>query len=89
MSQSELKTDIFGDSGPLHGCAECQNVAKGMRDKFFSASEQVASCLRTKMAAAVVDELQPCIAQEIGDPNFHVPDLPDFDLHTSAFKDMM
>lgn len=89
LSQTELQTDIFGDSGPLRGCGECQKVAKDLRDKFFSASEQISACLRTKMAAAVIDELQPCIANQLGDQSFHIPDLPDFDLHTSGFKDLI
>uniref|UniRef100_A0A915IQE2 Uncharacterized protein n=1 Tax=Romanomermis culicivorax TaxID=13658 RepID=A0A915IQE2_ROMCU len=89
LSDDELQTDIFGDNGPLHGFPEGQKIATDIKNQFFKASEDIRKCLRLEFAAAVVDEMQPCIAQKIGNPNFKVPELPDFDKNTQTFLDVV
>uniref|UniRef100_A0A915IRS3 Uncharacterized protein n=1 Tax=Romanomermis culicivorax TaxID=13658 RepID=A0A915IRS3_ROMCU len=89
LSNAELKTDIFGDDGPLRNCPDCQKIAKDLKKKIFDAPEDVRLCLRLELADAVVDELQPCIARELNDPNFRVPPLPDFDEGSSSFQDVI
>lgn len=80
-----METNIYGDEGPLRGCQMCQKVALTIRDKFFKADESVRQCLRDKFTAAIVDELQPCMQQQLNDYSFKIPPVPDFDRSTKFF----
>jgi ribosomal protein S17E len=82
LSDDELKTDVYGDSGPLKGCARCQQMAKSFRDKFMHSSESTRKCFRRHFSKAIREELEPCIQGKLSDYNFRVPELPDFDENT-------
>jgi len=82
LTDDELKTDVYGDGGPLHGCDRCQSMARSFRDKFMKSSDSTRRCFRQHFAKAIKEELEPCIQGKLNDYNFRVPDLPDFDEKT-------
>lgn len=90
LTDDELKGDVYGDSGPLKGCARCQTMVKGFRDKFLHSKEDVRKCFREHFAQAVREELEPCIQAKISSGyTFKVPPIPDFDQRTFNHIDIV
>lgn len=85
LSKANLNTDVFGPDGPLKGCADCRKYAVEVKNIIFNTSESIRTCFREKFAAAVVNDLQPCIRTELKDQSFNIPPLPDFDKNTKDF----
>jgi hypothetical protein len=89
LSKANLNTDVFGPDGPLKGCDDCRKYAVDVKNIIFNTSESVRTCFREKFAAAVVNDLQPCIRTELKDQSFNIPSLPDFDKNTKDFLDLV
>jgi hypothetical protein len=88
LSQANLNTDVFGPDGPLKGCDDCRKYATDAKNIIFNTSESIRTCFRVKFAAAVVNDLQPCIRTELKDQTFTIATLPDFDKSTKDFLDL-
>jgi len=89
LSRANLDSDVYGDDGPLHGCPKCQEIAHDIRDRIFKAPESVRKCFRVKFTAAVVNDLQPCIRNQLNDQSFSIPAMPDFDAGSAAFANLI
>jgi len=90
LSDEDLNTDVYGDSGPNRGCANCQKMCKSLRDKFLHSPDSERKCLRQHFGQAVREEIEPCIQAKI--PNgysFKVPPIPDFDEQTFKYIDVV
>jgi len=80
ITDDEVKGDVYGDSGPLKGCANCQKLVRGLRDKYMGSQESVRTCFRQHFAKAIGEELEPCIQGKISNGyDFKIPPIPDFD----------
>jgi len=82
LTDDEMNVDIYGDSGPLKGCERCQQMAKGLHNKYMKSEESVRICFRKHLRQAIGEELEPCIQGKISDYNFKIPLIPDFDEKT-------
>jgi len=89
LSKANLETDVYGDDGPLHGCPKCQEYAREIRDRIFKSTESLRKCFRDNFAKAVVNDLQPCIRNQLNDQSFNIPQLPDFDLRSGSFINLI
>jgi len=87
LSRANLDTDVFGPDGPMASCDVCRNYTADLRDKIFKSPESVRLCFREKFSAALGNDLQPCIREQLNDQTFTVPTLPDFDKSSVGFLD--
>lgn len=90
LSQNTLlNTDVFGPDGPLQDCKQCQEYGKAIKDQIFNAPDSVRKCVRDQFTKIVVNDLQPCIKDQVHDQTFTIPPLPDFDEHSGAYLQLI
>jgi len=90
LTDDELHTDCFGDSGPMKGCDRCIKLSGSLRDKFLKSDPNTRKCFRQHLGKAIKEELEPCIQGKISNGySFRVPDLPDFEEKTFDYIDLV